>query len=114
MTGLLGALGLDLDGTGEVLPHEQTMPKDRLDRLSLLRSTRLNTSPIWALSLGKGLTAACREAIEHAAGPPFSATDAAQASPMSSGPLTDDAASAQHRGAQRRGARAARRRPPPL
>ena len=39
--GLLGALGLDLDGSGQVLPHEQTMPKDRLDRLSLLRSTRL-------------------------------------------------------------------------
>ena len=65
-TGLLGALGLDPDGTGEVLPHEQTMPKDRNDRLSLLRSTKLNTSPIWVLSLAKGLTAACREALAAA------------------------------------------------
>ena len=57
MTGLLGALGLDLHGAGDVLAHEQTIPKDRLDRLSILRSTRLNTSPIWGLSPAKGLTA---------------------------------------------------------
>ena len=86
MTGLLGALGLDLDGTGQVLPHEQTMPKDRLDRLSLLRSTRLNTSPIWALSLARGLTAACREAIEDARRARRSRPPTPQASPMSFGP----------------------------
>jgi uncharacterized protein (DUF1015 family) len=75
MTGLLGALGLDLDGTGEVMPHEQTMAKDRLDRLSLLRSTRLNTSPIWGLSLAKGLTSACQEAISEGWESSFRATD---------------------------------------
>ena len=75
MTGLLGALGLDLEGPGEVLPHEQTTPKDRLDRLSLLRSTRTNTSPIWGLSLAKGLASACREALSQAGEPSWRAVD---------------------------------------
>ncbi|MGA3352445.1 MAG: DUF1015 domain-containing protein [Acidimicrobiales bacterium] len=75
MTGVLGALGLDLEGSGEILPHEQTMPKDRADRLSLLHSMRLNTSPIWGLSLAKGLTVACRAAISQAGRPDWRATD---------------------------------------
>lgn len=74
-TGLLGALGIDPDGTGQVLPHEQTIPKDRHDRLSLLRATRANLSPIWGLSLAKGLTAACLSALETSAGPGWRATD---------------------------------------
>jgi len=76
-TGLLGALGLDLHGTGQVLAHEQTIPNDRVDRLSLLRSTRLNTSPIWVLSLAKGLTSACREALSQAGETSWRTTDAA-------------------------------------
>jgi uncharacterized protein (DUF1015 family) len=75
MTGLLGALGLDLSGSGQVMPHEQTIPKDRQDRLSLLRSTRLNTSPIWGLSLAKGLTSACQEALSQFETPSWRATD---------------------------------------
>lgn len=75
MTGLLCALGLDLEGRGDVLPHEQTMPKDRLDRLSLLRTTRLNTSPIWGLSLARGLTDVCREALLDLGAADFRATD---------------------------------------
>lgn len=51
-TGVVGALGI----TDDVLPHEQTMPKARSDRLELLRATRANTSPIWGLSLAAGLT----------------------------------------------------------
>jgi uncharacterized protein (DUF1015 family) len=77
MTGLLGALGLDLDRAGEIMPHEQTMPKDRQDRLSLLRSARLNTSPIWGLSLAKGLTSACRDALGQAGESKWRATDRA-------------------------------------
>ncbi|MDQ6909905.1 MAG: DUF1015 domain-containing protein, partial [Actinomycetota bacterium] len=53
-TGVLGALGLDDDGT--VLPHERTMAKPKHDRLNLLRATRTNLSPIWGLSLGEGLS----------------------------------------------------------
>ena len=53
--GFVGALGVtDADG---LLPHEQTTPKARSDRLDLLRATRINTSPIWALSLARGLAA---------------------------------------------------------
>jgi uncharacterized protein (DUF1015 family) len=76
-TGLLCALGLDLHGTGQVLAHEQTIPKDRIDRLSLLRSTRLNTSPIWVLSLAKGLTSTCRQALAQAGESHWRTTDSA-------------------------------------
>ena len=41
----------------DVLPHEETMPKPRSDRLDLLRATKANLSPIWGLSLTRGLTA---------------------------------------------------------
>lgn len=57
-TGVIGALGLA--GPGEeddVLPHEQTLPKPRSDRLDLLRATRANLSPIWGLSMATGVTA---------------------------------------------------------
>ncbi len=54
-TGILGALGLAEPGTGDILPHEQTTTKDKADRLSLIRATRLNTSPIWGLSMAEGV-----------------------------------------------------------
>jgi uncharacterized protein (DUF1015 family) len=73
-TGVLGALGLDPDHRGDVLPHEQTTPKDKHDRLSLLRSARTNFSPIWGLAVGEGLSSACVAAIPDA-GEPWSATD---------------------------------------
>ncbi|MBV8463650.1 MAG: DUF1015 domain-containing protein [Acidimicrobiales bacterium] len=55
--GVIGALGIDPDSTGEILPHEQTLPKPASDRLDLLRATRANLSPIWGLSMAAGLTA---------------------------------------------------------
>ena len=55
-TGVLGALGLDDDGSG-VMPHERTLPKAKTDRLELLRATRANLDPIWGLSLAGGLSA---------------------------------------------------------
>ena len=54
-TGVLGALGLDDDGSG-VMPHERTLPKAKTDRLELLRATRANLDPIWGLSLAGGLS----------------------------------------------------------
>lgn len=74
-TGLFGALGLDPEHRGEVLPHEETTPKDKSDRLSLLRAARTNFSPIWGLSLSPGLGRLCAEAAA-AAGEPFAARDA--------------------------------------
>jgi uncharacterized protein (DUF1015 family) len=54
-TGVLGALVLEEPGTGDILPHEQTTTKDKADRLSLIRATRINTSPIWGLSMAAGV-----------------------------------------------------------
>ncbi len=53
-TGVIGALGV---ADEDVLPHEQTLPKPRSDRLDLLRATGTNLSPIWGLSLAAGLSA---------------------------------------------------------
>ena len=63
-TGVIGALDVDANGAGTVLPHEQTMPKPKGDRLDLLRATSRNTSPIWGLSLAFGLSKVCADAIE--------------------------------------------------
>ena len=50
--GVIGALALPDDGpgTGDILPHERTIPKHRTDRLNLLTSTRTNLDPIWGLT----------------------------------------------------------------
>lgn len=53
--GVLGALELDADRTGAVLPHERTMAKPLDDRLRLLRACRVNMSAIWSLSLAADL-----------------------------------------------------------
>ena len=55
--GVLGVLGLDKASAAEILPHEETLPRPRRDRLELLSATRVNLSPIWGLSLAAGLTA---------------------------------------------------------
>jgi|SRR5579875_519276 len=52
--GVIGALPLQPPGR-EILPHEQTTPKDKTDRLELIRATRSNTSPIWCLCPETGL-----------------------------------------------------------
>jgi uncharacterized protein (DUF1015 family) len=58
-TGVIGALGLQAEPGEEsdILPHEQTLPKPKSDRLDLLRATRANLSPIWGLSMAGGVTA---------------------------------------------------------
>ncbi len=59
-SGVIGALGCEPIG-GDVLPHEQTIPKDRSDRLDLLRACHANLSPIWGLSLTEGLSTLYRQ-----------------------------------------------------
>jgi len=71
-TGVLGALTLEPPGAG-IRPHEHTTPKDKRDRLDLLRATRTNLSPIWALSLAGGLSDLC----DLGTPPDARATDAA-------------------------------------
>lgn len=56
--GAIGALGLEPPGAG-ILPHEHTTPKAKTDRLELLRATRTNMSPIWALTPNTGLAKLC-------------------------------------------------------
>ena len=55
---MLGALELARPGEGDVLPHERTTPKAKSDRLRLLQATATNLSPIWGLSMARGLSAA--------------------------------------------------------
>jgi uncharacterized protein (DUF1015 family) len=58
--GVMGALVLEPPGRG-ILPHEQTTPKAKSDRLELIRATHANTSPIWCLCSEPGLTEALGE-----------------------------------------------------
>ena len=58
-SGVIGALELSDPGDGEVLPHEQTTPRAKTDRLALLDATGCNLSPIWCLSLAGGLAELC-------------------------------------------------------
>jgi uncharacterized protein (DUF1015 family) len=69
-TGVFGALGLEHPGEGDVLPHEETTAKDKADRLSLIRATEVNTSPIWVLSVASGLGEICNSVA--ASSPPSS------------------------------------------
>ena len=55
--GVIGALELEPPGRG-ILPHEETTPKAKTDRLELLRATSANLSPIWGLAAG-GLSGCC-------------------------------------------------------
>jgi len=61
IAGVIGALEVVDEGAGGVLPHERTTPKASTDRLDLTRATRANLSPVWGLSLARGLTDLLRE-----------------------------------------------------
>ncbi len=47
--GFLGALRLSAFGEGTVLPHEKTHSRPKEDRLSLMRATEADTSPVFGL-----------------------------------------------------------------
>jgi uncharacterized protein (DUF1015 family) len=47
--GVFVALRVHDPADGVVLPHEQTFPKAKADRLELLRATRANTSPVFGM-----------------------------------------------------------------
>ncbi|MFI5075063.1 MAG: DUF1015 family protein [Actinomycetales bacterium] len=57
LSGVLGALEVVDEGSGEVLAHERTTPKASTDRLELTRTTHSNLSPVWCLSAYPGLSA---------------------------------------------------------
>lgn len=56
IVGVIGALEVVDEGAGGVLPHEQTTPKAKTDRLELTRATDTNMSPVWGLSLAASLS----------------------------------------------------------
>ena len=59
IVGVVGALEVTAPGEGDVLPHEETQPRIRDDRLQLLRACRADLSPVWGLTTAEGLTALC-------------------------------------------------------
>jgi uncharacterized protein (DUF1015 family) len=61
IVGVIGALEVVDEGAGGVLPHEQTTPKAKTDRLDLTRATDCNLSPVWGLSTKIGLSALLAE-----------------------------------------------------
>jgi uncharacterized protein (DUF1015 family) len=66
VAGVLGALELEAFGQGSgVLPHEQTMPGPKKDRLALMRALPLNVSPIYAIYRGGGGLAPFFDSLEN-------------------------------------------------
>jgi uncharacterized protein (DUF1015 family) len=57
--GVVGALELSRPGDGGILPHEQTTPKAKSDRLEMLRVCNANLSSVWGLSPAAGLSDLC-------------------------------------------------------
>jgi uncharacterized protein (DUF1015 family) len=74
LTGVIGALGLEPLGQGDVLPHERTLPKPLGDRFELLRACQVNTSPIWGLSSAEGLSSLIGAPPTVSAGEPSAAS----------------------------------------
>ena len=75
LVGVLGGLEVVDDGAGGVLPHERTTPKASTDRLDLTRATAANLSPVWGLSLARGLTDVLREPGETVGSVTFDSVD---------------------------------------
>ena len=61
IVGVIGALEVVDENAGGVLPHEQTTPKAKTDRLDLTLATDANLSPVWGLSTKIGLSALLSE-----------------------------------------------------
>ena len=61
IVGVIGSLEVVDEGAVGVLPHEQTTPKAKTDRLDLTRATDANLSPVWGLSTKIGLSALLSE-----------------------------------------------------
>ncbi|MDP3804179.1 MAG: DUF1015 domain-containing protein, partial [Candidatus Omnitrophota bacterium] len=65
--GFIGLMGLEPEGAGKVLPHENTLAAPKEDRLSLTRSVKANLSPIFVLYEDKthGLTRMLKKFISE-------------------------------------------------
>jgi uncharacterized protein (DUF1015 family) len=65
VAGVLGGLEVADEGSSGIFPHERTTPKASTDRLDLTRATAANLSPVWGLSLARGLTELLAAPAEH-------------------------------------------------
>ena len=66
VAGVIGALELEPFGDiSGVLPHEQTMPGPKEDRLALMRALPMNVSPIYAIYRGGGGLAPFLDSLEN-------------------------------------------------
>jgi uncharacterized protein (DUF1015 family) len=68
VVGVIGALEVCAGPGCAVLPHEETTPKAKTDRLDLTRATQANLSAIWGLSLAPGVGTTIRKAPALALG----------------------------------------------
>lgn len=57
VVGVFGALEVSEPSEHRVLPHEQTTPKAKTDRLDLTQATNANLSAVWGLSMAPGVGA---------------------------------------------------------
>lgn len=67
-SGIICGVRLEPYEKGIVLPHEETMPKHKADRLELMRSCRANFSPVFSLYADRdnGVVAALKESVKDA------------------------------------------------
>lgn len=75
-SGFIGGVKLEPYEKGIVLPHEETIPKHKADRLDLMRACKANFSPVFGLYADKENSAGqiLRQAVEGV-GPDISFTD---------------------------------------
>ena len=72
-SGLVGVLGTEPYSSGKVIPHEETFPKVKEDRLNLLRDTETHCESIFGIS--EGLDEELRERMAKEARPLFENVD---------------------------------------
>jgi uncharacterized protein (DUF1015 family) len=91
--GVIARVRLERFGTGNIHPHEETMPEPEADRLRLLRACRMNVSPVFGLYPDpQGEVHAALDAAV-AGQPPVEATDQVGVR-HSLWPVTDEAVAA--------------------
>jgi uncharacterized protein (DUF1015 family) len=74
-SGIIARVRLEPFSSGRILPHEQTFPKAKEDRLRLLTATRTNVSPIFGLYPSAGGELRTLLATITARAPRLAATD---------------------------------------
>ena len=72
-TGIMGGLRVEAYDTGNIIPHEETFPKIKEDRLNLLRATQMHPESIFCIH--DSMDAEMRSELERTAEPLFDLDD---------------------------------------